>query len=310
MAGRSCAAPGGTREPSGEKDFQESRMLDLKNLYRPKRAEEAVRILLETEGTGLYVAGGTIVVPTGSPSLDYLVDLTGAGLDYITVEDTPDGRALAIGAMTRMADLATSPELASPALRAIIEAAADMGTHTVRNRATVGGNVFAVHFPSDLPPAFLALGARIRLPGADGPRDVSREDFYARRSEVYRRGDLIVEIRVPAQHEGLASAFEKTGRTRGDGAIVSCAAAVAVSGGTIDAARVVLNGISSVPHVAAGAEAYVTGKSPTEDVFREAGRLVSASVSPRGDHRASADYRRKVAGVMTTRALSRAAGAA
>ena len=285
-------------------------MLDLRNLYRPKSAEEAVRTLLETEGTGLYVAGGTIVVPTGSPSLDYLVDLTDVGLDYVRVEDTPDGRALAIGAMTRIADLATSPELASPALRAIIEAAADMGTHTTRNRATVGGNVFAAHFPSDLPPAFLALGASVRLQGADGPREVSLEDFYARRSDVYRRGDLIVEIRVPAGQEGLASAFEKTGRTRVDVAIVSCAAAVAVSGGTIEMARVVLNGISAVPYVAADTEAYLTGKPPTEDVFREAGRLVSASVSPRGDHRASAEYRRKVAGVVTARALSRAASAA
>jgi CO/xanthine dehydrogenase FAD-binding subunit len=200
-------------------------MLDLRNLYRPKSAEEAVRTLLETEGAGLYVAGGTIVVPTGSPSLDYLVDLTDVGLDYVRVEDTPDGRALAIGAMTRIADLATSPELASPALRAIIEAAADLGTHTTRNRATVGGNVFAAHFPSDLPPAFLALGASVRLQGADGPREASLEDFYARRSDVYRRGDLIVEIRVPAGQEGLASAFEKTGRTRVDVAIVSCAAA-------------------------------------------------------------------------------------
>ncbi len=283
-------------------------MLDLKNLYRPKSTEEAVRALLESEGTGLYVAGGTIVVPTGSPSLDYLVDLTGVGLDYLRVEDTPDGRVVVIGAMTCIADLAISPELASSALRAIIEAAADMGTHTTRNRATVGGNVFAVHFPSDLPPAFLVLGASVVLQGADGPREVNLEDFYARRSEVYQRGDLIVEIRVPAGHDGLASAFEKTGRTRVDVAIVNCAAAVSVDGGTIETARVVLNGISSVPHVATDAEAYLMGKSPTEDVFREAGHLVSASVSPRGDHRASADYRRKVAGVMAARALSRAAG--
>jgi len=285
-------------------------MLDLKNLYRPKSAEEAVRVLLETEGTGLYVAGGTIVVRTGSPSLDYLVDLTGVGLDYVRVEDSADGRVVAIGATTRIADLVMNPELATPARRAIIEAAAELGTHTTRNRATVGGNVFAAHFPSDLPPAFLVLGASIRLEGADGPREASLEDFYARRSEVYRRGDLIVEIRVPAGQKGLASAFEKTGRTRVDVAIVNCAAAVAVSGGTIETARVVLNGISAVPYVAADAGAYLAGKPCSEDVFREAGRLVSASVSPRGDHRASADYRRKVAGVMAARALSRAASAA
>lgn len=285
-------------------------MLDLRNLYRPKSAEKAVRALLEGEGTGLYVAGGTIVVPAGSPSLDYLVDLTDAGLDYVKVEDTSDGRALAIGATTRIVDLSLSPELASPALRALLEAATDLGTHTVRNRATVGGNLYAAHFPSDLPPAFLALGASVRLQGADGPRDVSLEDFYARRSEVYRREDLIVEVRVPGGHEDLASAFEKTGRTRVDVAIVNCAVAVTVCGGTIEAARVALNGVSAVPFVAADAGAYLAGKSPTEDVFREAGRLVSESVSPRGDHRASADYRRKVAGVMTARALSRAAGGA
>ncbi len=285
-------------------------MLDLKNLYRPKSAGEAVRVLLETEGTGLYVAGGTIVVPTGSPSLDYLVDLTDVELDYVRIEDTPDGRTLAIGATTRIADLVTSPEFASPALRAVIEAAVDMGTHTTRNRATIGGNLYAAHFPSDLPPALLVLGATIKLQGADDPREVSLEDFYMRRPEVYRRGDLIVEIRVPAGHEGLASAFEKTGRTRVDVAVVNCAAAVALCDGSIEAARVALNGISTIPFIATDAGAYLVGKPPTEDVFREAGRLVSGSVSPRGDHRASADYRRKVAGVMTTRALSRAAGLA
>lgn len=277
-------------------------MFDLESLKRPTTPDEAVRDLLETEGTGMYLAGGTILVPTGSPSLDFLVDLTRLGLDHVRVEDG----GLSIGAMTRIADLAESDELSGPAWGAIRAAARTIGTHTVRNRATVGGNLFAAHFPSDLPPVLLALGAGIVLHGKDGPREVSLEDFYARRSEVYCRGDLIVEVRVPTQN-GAVSAFEKTGRTRVDVAIVSCAVSLAVREGRIDRARIALGGLSAVPFIATEAAESLVGKEPTAESLRETGRVVSASVSPRSDHRASDEYRRQLAGVLTARALSRAA---
>ncbi len=286
-------------------------MFDLSSLKRPTTPEEAVRDLLETEGTGLYLAGGTILVPTASPSLDYLVDLTRLGLDYQRVDASRPGSggAVVIGAMVRIADLIDSDVLSGPSLRAVREAARTIGTHTVRNRATVGGNLFSSYYPSDLPPVFLSLGASVRLHGSEGPRDVSLHDFYFRRAEVYRRGDLIVEVRVPAGQEKFSSAFEKTGRTRVDVAIANCAAAVSVRGGVIEEARVVVSGISALPFVAAGAEAWLAGKPCDEDVFAEAGRMVGESVSPRSDHRASGEYRRKAARVLAARALSRAAGA-
>jgi len=282
-------------------------MFDLKHLHRPRSAEEAVRAFLETDGPGLYVAGGTIVVPTGSNSLEYLVDLTGAGLDYVRTEDTASGRMLVVGATTTMIDLVQRPELEGSELRALREAASQMGTHTIRNRATVGGNLFAAHFPSDLPPVMLALGARVTLQGRDGTREVALADFYGRRSEVYSRGDLIVDVRVPLGVDGLSSAFEKTGRTRVDVAILNCAAAVAVDGGVITSARLVLNGVSASPFVAEEAAGLLTGKPGSAELFEEAGALVVAGVEPRDDHRASGEYRRKVSGVIAARALTRAA---
>jgi carbon-monoxide dehydrogenase medium subunit len=280
-------------------------VFDLDSLKRPTTPEEAVRELLETEGTGMYLAGGTILVPTGSPSLDFLVDLTRLGLDHIRVERG----GLAVGAMTRIADLVESDALSDPAWGALRDAATSIGTHTVRNRATVGGNLFAAHYPSDLPPVFLALDAGLVLHGTGGRREVSLEDFYARRSEVYSRGDLILEVRVPEQRDTV-SAFEKTGRTRVDVAIVSCAVSLAVVDGKIGSARIALGGLSPLPVIATDAAGFLVGKEPSADTLREAGRLVSENVSPRGDHRAGGEYRRKVAGVLTARALSRAAGAA
>ncbi len=287
-------------------------MLDLRSLERPSSPEEAVRALLETEGTGMYVAGGTIIVPAGSPSLDFLVDLSGVGLEYVKVEgpEAPDGRVLTIGAMTRITDLVHHDALEHPAWRVIREAALELGTHTVRNRATVGGNLAAAHFPSDLPPAFLALGAAVVLLGPDGPREVALEDLYARRADVYRRGDLILEVRVPSGAAGLTAAFEKTGRTRVDVAIVNCAVSLLVESGTVTAARVVLNGLGAAPFVASAAAASLVGGPASIDAFEAAGRAVSDSVSPRADHRAGAEYRSKVAGIITARALARAAGLA
>ncbi len=297
-------------------------MLDLKTLKKPATPGEAVRYLLETEGTGLYVAGGTIVVPTASPSLDYLVDLGGLGLEYIRTAGRPEesagagtdteaiggDTALVLGAMTRIADLVESAELSGPALGAIREAARTIGTHTVRNRATVGGNIAAAHYPSDLPPVFLALGAAVVLHDAAGLREVSLADMFQKRAEVYRRGDLIVEVKIPAPPAGLRCAFEKTGRMKVDVAIVSCAASLVVENDRVALARIVLGGTGARPVVVEPAASFLLGKTPSPDVFERAGSIVSESVSPREDHRASSAYRKKVAAVVTRRALERAAG--
>jgi carbon-monoxide dehydrogenase medium subunit len=283
-------------------------MFDLRTLERPTSPEEAVRAFLETEGTGLYVAGGSIVVPTASQSLDYLVDLTATGLDYMRVEDGTDGAMFVIGAMTRIADLLDSDLPAGAPWGAITGAARSVANHTVRNRATVGGNIFAAHYPSDLPAALLVLRASVVLQGTEGTRTVALEDFFGRGGDVYRRGDLITEVRVPRGAPGLASAFIKLGRTRVDVAIVNSAAAIRIEDGVIADAAIALNGISSAPFVAADASAHLVGREPTAETFSEAARIVTEAVSPRSDHRAGAEYRKKMAGVVVARALEAAAG--
>ena len=178
-------------------------MLDLKSLERPTGPEEAVRLYAEAEGTGLYVAGGTVVVGAASPNLDYLVDLTRAGLAY---ERTEEGSHLAIGAMVRIADLAHSAAAADLAGGVLCDAASAVANHTIRNSATVGGNILSWAYPSDLPPALLALGARVVIRNPDGEREVGLDEFYRDRREVYRKGDLLVEARVPLEASGFSGA--------------------------------------------------------------------------------------------------------
>jgi carbon-monoxide dehydrogenase medium subunit len=286
-------------------------MLDLKAVHRPASPAEAVRLLAGTEGRGLYVAGGTILVVAGSSHLDFFVDLTAAGLGGIRVEaarGTPG--TLVIGATATIGELLRSRDAGRPASGLVHAAAAGLANHTVRNLATAGGNVFAWHFPTDLPPALLVLDASVTVAGPTGERVVPLEQLYARRRDVFSAGDLIVDVRVPAETPGLRGAFEKHGRKRLDVALVNCAAAVRMEGGRIAEARLALNGVSGAPARRRDIEAFLKGREAAQAVLEEAGRMVSSSVVPRADHRASVEYRKTIAGVAAKRALMRACGVA
>lgn len=276
--------------------------MDLKTLHRPPTGEAAFRTFAESEGNGLYVAGGTIVVHSGA-ELDFLIDVSTAGLAGVLPE--PDG-ALVIGATTTVSELARSEAASAPGDGVLVSAARGVANHTVRNLATVGGNIVSWHFPTDLPAVLLALDADLSILSQDGPRNVPLRDFFARRSEVFSPGDLILSVRVPASG-GLVGAFEKIGRKRLDVAVVNAAAVVQVSDGVFGEVRVAVNGTGGPPLRLEEAERTLTGSEVSEDAVREAASLVS-SLAPREDVRASAEYRSRVAEVAVRRALTRAAG--
>jgi carbon-monoxide dehydrogenase medium subunit len=283
-------------------------MLDLQAVLRPASAAEAVQALAGTQGRGLYVAGGTIVVPV-APKLDFLVDLTAAGLGGIRAEDAAGGSGvLVLGATLTIGDLLRSPEAGRPPSGLLRQTAAGLANHTVRNLATVAGNLLAWSFPTDLPPALLVLDATLVVAGPAGRRTITLEDFYARRRDSFASGDLVVEVRVPETEPGLAGAFEKMGRKRLDVALVNAAAAVRLEDGRIADARLAMNGVGGPPRRFRDVEGFLAGKPAEPDLFAEVARMVSASAEPRPSHRAGADYLKKLAGIAARRALMRAAG--
>ncbi len=287
-------------------------MMDLRAVLRPRSPEEAVRLFAEAEGNGLYVAGGTIIVPAGSSRLDFLVDLSRAGLDYVRMPDTGPGGSLdlVIGAGTSIGDLTRSREIAGVANGVLVDAALAIATHTVRNRATVGGNIVASHYPTDLPPVLLALDATLAVMNVKGFREIVLHDFYARRRDLHEKGDLIVEVRIPGENLKAAAAFEKLGRLKLDLAVVNCA--VALTGLADDAtrARIAVNGTGRPPTRLTEVEGLLEMRRIDRGIVDEAARLAAGSVSAKSNHRASEGYRTKMTGVLVGRALARAAGLA
>lgn len=278
-------------------------MSTIKELIRPDTPGEAVRAHAGSPGIALYISGGTILVHAGA-TIDTAVDLCGIGAAGVSTE--PDG-SVVIGGCTSIDDLARSAEAEAVAGGILTRAAHGIANHTIRNLATVAGNLVAWHFPTDLPPVLLALDAVLRVQTMDGAKDVTLDAFYTRRREVFRRGDLIVDVRVPAS-PSLRGSFHKVGRKRLDIAIASAAAVV---GGTPDGTsdvRLALGGLGVAPLRARDAEAYLTEHGLDAGTVRRAAEIAVDAAGPRGDRRATADYRRAAAVAAAVRALTEAAG--
>ena len=80
-----------------------------------------------------------------------------------------------------------------------------------------------------------------------------------------------------------------------------------MEGGKVADAGVALSAAGPTTVHATRSEDLLRGKDPSEDLFAEAAALASEDCSPIPDGRGPVDYKRHLAGVLTKRALGRAA---
>jgi carbon-monoxide dehydrogenase medium subunit len=83
-----------------------------------------------------------------------------------------------------------------------------------------------------------------------------------------------------------------------------------VTGGTIADAGIALSAVGPTTVQVTRAEELMRGKAPSEELFAQAGEIAAADCSPAADGRGPIDYKRHLAGVLTTRALARASARA
>ena len=176
----------------------------------------------------------------------------------------------------------------------------------VRNRGTIGGSLCQADAAEDLSAVCSAIDASVVVRGPDGERVVGIDAFHIGPFvTAVNDGEMLTEVRVPLRAGG-GSAHEKVERRAGDWAIAAASAAVWIDGATIADARIALSAVGpTTVHVGRAAEA-LRGQTPGDELFAEAGRIASEDCSPSADGRGPVDYKRHLAGVLTTRALRKA----
>jgi carbon-monoxide dehydrogenase medium subunit len=95
--------------------------------------------------------------------------------------------------------------------------------------------------------------------------------------------------------------MRKLSRTREDLSLVNAAVTLDVDGKRVGAARIALGAVAPTPIRAGAAEALLSGAEVTPELLDRVAGAVKDEVSPITDHRASADYRREMSGVLVRR---------
>jgi carbon-monoxide dehydrogenase medium subunit len=180
----------------------------------------------------------------------------------------------------------------------------------VRNRGTIGGSLCQGDAAEDLSAVCVALQAKAILRGAGGERVVGLDEFHiGPYMTAVQDGEILTEVRIPLRPGG-GSAHEKVERRSGDWAIAAASAAVWIDGGTIADTGIALSAVGPTTIHVTRAEELLRGKAPSEELFAQAGEMASADCNPFPDGRGPVDYKRHLAGVLTKRALGRAAARA
>ncbi len=153
-----------------------------------------------------------------------------------------------------------------------------------------GGPSYIVH-PSDLAPALVALGARIKIAGPGGEKTIPLEKFFVLPKVNYRRenilgpADIVTEIQVPHPKPGSKGFYHKAReRLAWDHAIVSVSTVVQNSGGTVREARVVLGAVAPIPWRVPKAEEFLRGKKIDDATAQKAGEIALEGATPMKDN--------------------------
>ncbi|MGH2918391.1 MAG: FAD binding domain-containing protein, partial [Solirubrobacteraceae bacterium] len=191
------------------------------------------------------------------------------------------------------------------------EAEAVLADPVVRNRGSLGGSVCQADPAEDLSGVVTALKGIAVLRGPGGAeRRIGMDEFHiGPYMTAVQSTEMLTEVRFPIVR-GHGSAHEKVERRAGDFAIVAASAALGIENGRIHWAGVACSAVGPTTMHIGRAEQMLIGQTPSEQLFAQAGAMAQADVSPNSDGRGPADYKRHVAGVLTTRALSRAAASA
>lgn len=254
--------------------------------------------LLSDDPEAKLLAGGHSLLPLMRLRLarpSKLIDISRIrDLSYVR----EDGDRIAIGALTRHHDVASS-ELLQAECPIVAYTASLIGDPQVRHMGTIGGALAHADPAGDLGTVMLALGAELVVRGPNGAsRRVPAGSFFRGLFEPdLAHDEVLTEIRVP-RTGSRGWSYLKFHRRAIDWAIVGVAA-LAPDG---DGAAVALTNMADRPIRASGVEeALAGGADPATAADRAA-----EGTSPPSDAFASAEYRQEVVKVLVRRALEEA----
>ena len=156
-----------------------------------------------------------------------------------------------------------------------------------REHALFGSSRCVAVSPSDTAPALVALDAVMITASESGGREIPAADFFIGPERdilnmtVLNAGEILTHVRLPADWAGAQFYFEKVAdRNVWDFALVNIAAAMKVTNGTIEDARLVCGAVECVPRRLQSVEDALRGQTPSAELAEQVAEMATAGARP------------------------------
>ncbi|MCU1381543.1 MAG: hcrB 1 [Acidobacteria bacterium] len=165
--------------------------------------------------------------------------------------------------------------------------------------------------PSSLAVPFVAYGARFRVLGPNGEREIAAADYFTLptmqnvlKENVLEDEDILTHVILPAPGNVKHGHYEVRYKASHDWPLAFTTVVLTMSGNTIASARVVLGAVAPIPWRSKAAEAALAGKPLNERTAIAAGEAAVAEAKPMSGN----GYKVQIAKTAVKRAVLSAAG--
>ena len=156
-----------------------------------------------------------------------------------------------------------------------------------REHALFGASRCVAVSPSDTAPALVALDATMVVSSTSGQRLIAAQDFFVGPARdivnmtVLNDGEILTAVRLPNSWANAEFYFEKVAdRNVWDFALVNIAAAIKVSGGVIEDARLVCGAVEATPRRLTAVENAIKGQQRSEQTAEQVAALSTEGARP------------------------------
>jgi len=289
---------------------RELMLLPKFELHEPASIEDALELKKSHGADARLMAGGTDVLVLLKKKViftDTIISLSKIK-DLSQITQTDD--AVIIGTCATMAQLSASPVIQEK-FGAIKTACDNLGTHLIRNRATIGGNCCNASPAGDTMPALMIYDAMVLIESAEGKRELPIADFFKGPGKTdLAANEILTGFKLPIPPANSGAHYIQLGKRQSSEInVVNVGSFLEYDPDTkkVIKAKIALGSVAATPIRALNAEKTVTGKTADEPAFYKAGETARREdCKPIDDFRGSAAYRQAMIGVLTKRTLQTA----
>ncbi|MBL1211840.1 MAG: hypothetical protein HND52_00665 [Ignavibacteriae bacterium] len=243
--------------------------------------EDVLRLLNENDNAKV-IAGGTDIIPgfhidsARFKEIELLIDINKIK-DFNSIELADNH--LSIGASSNFTQIINDPNV-NKYFPLLVNAVSQIGSHQIRNRATIGGNFINNAPCADSVPALLIYNAVLEIKSIIETKEIPLSEFLLKQYQTaLNTNEVVTRVKLPFLNENYSGKFYKLGRRRGVAiSRISLAVLMKKSNGIIEDVRIAGGAVTPIGTRFTKIEDMMKGKAAKSDLFKEAAQKIGEQI--------------------------------